>query len=74
MKISISAHYSRGNIAEQADELCELEKAGVDYIWVAESYSFDSISALGYLAAVTENATLASGTLHLRSYFLRPSL
>ena len=67
MKISISAHYSRGNGAEQADELRELEKAGADTIWVAESYSFDSISALGYLAAVTERATLASGIVNIYS-------
>ncbi|MYF10593.1 MAG: LLM class F420-dependent oxidoreductase [Gammaproteobacteria bacterium] len=67
MKISISAHYSRGNVAEQADELKELEKAGADTIWVAESYSFDSISALGYLAAVTERATLASGIVNIYS-------
>ncbi|MXY04504.1 MAG: LLM class flavin-dependent oxidoreductase, partial [Gammaproteobacteria bacterium] len=67
MKISISAHYSRGNVAEQADELRELEKAGADTIWVAESYSFDSISALGYLAAVTERATLASGIVNIYS-------
>ena len=67
MKLSISAHYSRGNIAEQADEIQALEKAGADYIWVAESYSFDSISALGYLAAVTERATLASGIVNIYS-------
>ncbi len=67
MKISISAHYSHGSIAEQADELRALEKAGADCIWVAESYSFDSISALGYLAAVTEKATLASGIVNIYS-------
>jgi F420-dependent oxidoreductase-like protein len=67
MKISISAHYSRGSIADQAHELRELEKAGADYIWVAESYSFDAVSALGYLAAVTERATLASGILNVFS-------
>ncbi len=67
MKISISAHYSRGNISEQAQEVRELEKAGADVIWVAESYSFDSISALGYLAAVTETATLASGIVNIYS-------
>lgn len=67
MKISISAHYSRGNIAGQVNELRELEKAGADYIWVAESYSFDSVSALGYLAATTETATLASGIINIFS-------
>ena len=67
MKISISAHYSHGSIAEQAEELRALEKAGADCIWVAESYSFDSISALGYLAAVTEKVTLASGIVNIYS-------
>lgn len=67
MKISISAHYSRGNVAGQVNELRELEKAGADYIWVAESYSFDSVSALGYLAATTETATLASGIVNIYS-------
>lgn len=67
MKISISAHYSRGNIAGQINEIQQLEKAGADYIWVAESYSFDSVSALGYLAATTEKATLASGIMNIYS-------
>ncbi|MEM7077514.1 MAG: LLM class F420-dependent oxidoreductase [Pseudomonadota bacterium] len=67
MKLSISAHYSHGSIADQAQEIQELEKAGADYIWVAESYSFDSISALGYLAAITERATLATGIINIYS-------
>ena len=67
MKIGTSAHYSRGDISGQAKELTELEKAGVDLIWVAESYSFDAVSALGYLAAVTERASLASGILNFYS-------
>lgn len=67
MKIGTSAHYSRGNVAQQARELTELEKAGVDIIWVAESYSFDAVSALGYLAAVTETARLATGILNFYS-------
>lgn len=67
MKISISAHYSRGNIAQQIKELKALEQAGADYIWVAESYSFDSVSALGYLAASTERAQIASGIMNIYS-------
>ena len=67
MKISISAHYSRGNIAEQAQELSDLESAGADVIWVAESYSFDCVSALGYLAATTKRATIASGIMNVYS-------
>ena len=67
MKISIGAHYSRGNIAQQIKELKALEQAGADYVWVAESYSFDSASALGYLAASTETANLASGIMNIYS-------
>lgn len=67
MKIGTSAHYSRGSINQQANEIRELEKAGVDVLWVAESYSFDSVSALGYLAAVTKRATLASGIVNIYS-------
>jgi len=67
VKISVSAHYSRGDMAGQVAELQLLEKAGADVIWVAESYSFDAVSALGYLAACTERATIASGILNVYS-------
>src|SRR5210317_2244650 len=50
-----------------AQEIIDLEKAGVDTIWFAESYSFDSVSAMGYYAALTERATLASGILNIYS-------
>lgn len=67
MKIAISAHYSRGHIGGQIDEIRELEKAGVDVVWVAESYSFDSVSAMGYLAASTQRVTIASGIMNIYS-------
>lgn len=67
MKIAISAHYSRGHIGGQIDEILEFEKAGVDVIWVAESYSFDSVSAMGFLAARTQRATIASGIMNIYS-------
>lgn len=67
MKIGTSAHYSRGNISGQAAELKELEKAGVDVVWVAESYSFDSVSSMGYLAGVLDKATIASGIVNIYS-------
>ena len=72
MKIATSAHYSRGNIGQQVKEIQALEKAGVDQFWVAESYSFDAVSALGYLAACTETATLATGILN--TYSRTPAL
>ena len=45
MKISTSAHYTQG-YRGMAQEIIDLEKAGVDTIWFAESYSFDSVSAM----------------------------
>ena len=33
---------------------CRMERAGLDVVWVAEAYSFDAVSVMGYLAARTE--------------------
>lgn len=44
-----------------------LEKAGVDLVWVAESYSFDSVGAMGCLAARTQRVTIASGIMNIDS-------
>ena len=63
MKISTSAHYTQG-YRGMAREIIDLEKAGVDTIWFAESYSFDSVSAMGYYAALTERATRHSSFEH----------
>ena len=48
-------------------EIVELEKAGLDVAWVPEAYSFDGVSAMGYLAAKTERITIASGILNIYS-------
>ena len=66
MKLSTSAHYTRGYIVMDK-EIIELEKAGIDTLWFAESYSFDSVSAMGYFAAKTEKVTIASGILNTYS-------
>ena len=39
------------------------ERVGVDLVAVAEAYSFDAVSRLGYLAAVTERVALAATVL-----------
>ena len=43
-----------GGFKESVDQIVELEKAGLDLVWVPEAYSFDAISQVGYLAARTE--------------------
>ena len=53
MKISMSINYS-GNFKDSAQRVVELEKAGLDVVWIAEAYSFDAVSQVGYLAAKTE--------------------
>jgi len=44
-----------------------MEKAGLNVVWVPEAYSFDAVSAMGYLAAKTEKVTIASGILNIYS-------
>ena len=44
-----------------------MEKAGVDQVWVAEAYSFDAVSTLGFLAASTTTIELVSGILPIYS-------
>ena len=66
MKLSMTLGYT-GDPIQAANDAADLEKAGVDMIWVAELYSFDAISILGYLAAKTETMELASGILPIYS-------
>jgi F420-dependent oxidoreductase-like protein len=66
VKLSTSVGYT-GDPKKAAQRAKDLEAAGVDMIWVAELYSFDAISILGYLAAHTERVELASGILPIYS-------
>ncbi|SEO67198.1 LLM class F420-dependent oxidoreductase [Trujillonella endophytica] len=66
MRIGIQASYS-GGFRETADEIRDLEAAGLDVATVAEVYTFDSVSQLGYLAAVTERVELLAGILPIYS-------
>jgi F420-dependent oxidoreductase-like protein len=61
-----------GNPREAADQVVELEKAGLDTVWVAEAYGFDSPTLMGYLAARTE--TIAIGSAILNVYSRTPAL
>ena len=62
MKLSMTLNYS-GDPVQAAATAADYEKAGVDMIWVAELYSFDAVSILGYLAAKTERMELGVGHL-----------
>ena len=56
-----------GGFKEAAQRVVELEKAGLDQVWVAEAYSFDSISQIGYLAAKTERVEIGTGIANVYS-------
>jgi F420-dependent oxidoreductase-like protein len=71
MKLSTSVGYT-GDPKTAARRARDLESAGVDMIWVAELYSFDAISILGYLAAHTERMEL--GTSIMPMYSRTPTL
>lgn len=64
--------YARGGFTETVDELVELEAAGLDAVGVAELYSFDAVSQLGYIAARTSRLTLESGIVQI--YTRTPAL
>ncbi len=66
MKLSMTLNYS-GDPVKAAETAADYERAGVDMIWVAELYSFDAVSILGYLAAKTERMELASGIFPIYS-------
>jgi len=71
MKISTLMSYAQGYVGA-TKEIVEMEKAGLDVVWVPEAYSFDGVSAMGYIAAKTEKVIIASGILNI--YSRTPSL
>ncbi|HET9859071.1 MAG TPA: LLM class F420-dependent oxidoreductase [Nocardioidaceae bacterium] len=66
MKLSMPLMYA-GNPRESADSVVALEKAGLDTVWVAEAYGFDSPTLMGYLAAKTETIEIGSAILNVYS-------
>ena len=66
MRLSMAINYS-GGFRESARQVVELEKAGLDIVWVAEAYSFDAISQMGYLAAITDRVQIGSGIVNVYS-------
>ena len=66
MKLSMPLMYA-GNPREAADQVVGLEKAGLDTVWVAEAYGFDSPTLMGYLAAKTETVEIGAGILNVFS-------
>lgn len=71
MKISTMLSYS-GGFKQAAHDVVEMEKAGLDLVWVAEAYGFDSPSLMGYLAALTEKVEIGAAIIPI--YTRTPTL
>jgi F420-dependent oxidoreductase-like protein len=66
MLLSTMLPYSQDPTAG-VDKVVEMERAGLDVVWVPEAYSFDAVSLMGFLAARTERVQIGSGILPLYS-------
>ncbi len=66
MKLSMMINYI-SDFQTTAKRVVELEKVGLDIVWIAEAYSYDSISQVGYLAAVTERVQIGTGIINVYS-------
>ncbi|MEX1178900.1 MAG: LLM class F420-dependent oxidoreductase [Nitriliruptor sp.] len=66
MRIGLPLQYA-GDVRAAADQVQDLEAAGLDVVWVAEAYGLDAVSLLGYLAATTETVALGSAILNIYS-------
>jgi F420-dependent oxidoreductase-like protein len=71
MKLSTQVQYSDDPV-RSAEAVVALEQAGLDVAWVAEAYSYDAVSLMGYLAAKTERIEIGSGILPI--YTRTPTL
>ena len=61
-----------GGFKQAAQQVVEMEKAGLDLVWVAEAYGFDGPSLMGYLAALTDTVEIGAAILPI--YTRTPTL
>ena len=66
MLLSTQLQYGDDPI-RNAESVVAMERAGLDVVWVAEAYSFDAVSLMGYLAARTERVQIGAGILPIYS-------
>jgi F420-dependent oxidoreductase-like protein len=71
MRLSTMLDYSRG-VKDSADHVADLERAGLDLVWVAEAYGLDGPSQMGYIAAKTQRIEIGSAILPI--YTRTPTL
>ncbi|AXE81834.1 LLM class F420-dependent oxidoreductase [Streptomyces atratus] len=71
MRISMQLRYD-GDIVAAAEQVAELERAGLDLIWVPEAYGHDAPSFMGFIAARTRRVEIGSGIMSV--YTRTPAL
>lgn len=71
MRLSYTLSYTQDVVA-LTPLIQDLESAGLDLLWLQEAYSFDAVSALGYLAGKT--STIGLGSAILNTYSRTPGL
>lgn len=71
MRIGVQLPYG-GSFFESVRRLPDFEHAGASIVYVAEAYSFDAVSQLGYIAAKLPNIEVASNILPI--YTRTPAL
>ena len=62
MKLSMPLSYA-GGFAESARQTAELEKVGLDTVWVAEAYGFDAPEHDGLSGGATERVEIGAAIL-----------
>lgn len=62
MKLATHLNYDNG-FDKGVNDVVEMEKAGLDLIWVPEAYGFDSPSLMGFLAAKTSTVEIGASIL-----------
>jgi F420-dependent oxidoreductase-like protein len=66
MKLGMTINYT-GDFKGDVQRVVDLEHAGLDTVWIAEAYSFDSVSQIGYIAAKTSTIEIGTGILNAYS-------
>jgi F420-dependent oxidoreductase-like protein len=66
MRLSTKVGYNDG-FRRGVDRVVQLEEVGLDMVWTAEAYGYDSATQLGYLAARTQRVQIGSGILPIYS-------
>jgi F420-dependent oxidoreductase-like protein len=66
VKLAMQLTLGQG-FAKAAKLTAELEKVGLDVVWVPEAYGFDAPSFMGYLAARTESVEIGAGIVNIYS-------